>query len=139
MAKNYRFLDHTADMGIEAEGSSLEELFVNAANGLREMIFGPLTAPSESTDLNIVLEGIDREELLVSWLNEILFFFETRRFVPLSFKVLAVGSREMSAIISGFYFKDRLSVEREVKAVTYHRVKLENAKGNWKARLFVDL
>ena len=139
MKNGYHFLEHTADMGIEAEGSTLEELFANAAGGLRDMILGDFSAKSELTDLNIVLEGFDQEELLVSWLNEILFIFETRRFVPVSFKVSHVGPRDMSATVSGFYFNDRLSVQREVKAVTYHRLKLEKTNDHWLARLFVDL
>ena len=139
MKNGYGFLEHTADIGIEAEGASLEELFANAANGLRDLIFGALPAQSELVDVEVFLEGIDEEELLVSWLNEILFLFETRRFVPMFFQVLQVGREGISAKISGIYFSDQIGIQREVKAVTYHRLKLEKTRGGWRARLFVDL
>jgi SHS2 domain-containing protein len=137
---SYRFLEHTADMGIEATGATLEELFTNTACALREMIFGVLPPDPEPISLDINLEGMDIEELLVSWLNEILYLFETQQFVPVSFRVLKVGSTHMSASMSGRVFeKNRLSLQREVKAVTYHQLMLKKTEGGWLARLFVDL
>lgn len=127
-------------MGIEATGVTLEELFANAAHGLREMIFGVLPPEPEQTNLRISLEGIDVEELLVSWLNEILYIFEIQHFVPAHFQVIKVESTRMSAIVSGRILeKNQLSVQREVKAVTYHQLILKKTGGGWLTRLFVDL
>ena len=127
-------------MGIEATGATLEELFANAAGGLREMIFDVLPPDSGQKSLHITLEGIDIEELLVSWLNEILYIFETQRFVPVSFQVIKVEETKMSAVVSGKVFeKNQLSVQREVKAVTYHQLMLKKTEYGWLARLFVDL
>jgi SHS2 domain-containing protein len=125
LKNGYRFLEHTADMGIEAEGGSLEELFANAANGLRDMIFDPLPRAVEMTSLEVSLEEFDEEELLVGWLNEILYIIATRHFVPLAFEVLAVGEDRLTARISGVDYKDEIGIQREVKAATYHRLKLE--------------
>ena len=127
-------------MGIEATGASLEELFANAADGLREMIFGVRPPLPEQTSVDINLEGMDLEELLVGWLNEILYIFETQHFVPSSFQVKKVVSTHMSASMSGQVIKENgFSVQREVKAVTYHQLMLEKTKDGWLARLFVDL
>ncbi len=127
-------------MGIEATGATLEELFANAAGGLREMIFDVLPPVSGQKSLHITLEGLDLEELLVSWLNEILYIIETQRFVPVSFQVIKVGETKMSAIVFGKVFeKKQFAVQREVKAVTYHQLMLEKTADSWLARLFVDL
>jgi SHS2 domain-containing protein len=140
LKNSYRFLEHTADMGLEATGATLEELFANAADGLREMIFGAHPTPLEQTSLDINLEGMDIEELLVSWLNEILYVFETQQFVPFSFQVKKVASTHMSASMFGRVFeKNGFSVQREVKAVTYHQLTLEKTESGWLTRLFVDL
>jgi SHS2 domain-containing protein len=139
LKNGYRFLEHTADMGIEAEGGSLEELFANAARGLRDMIFDTLPRSAATTAIEISLEGFDKEELLVSWLNEILYIIAVRHFVPLTFEVLAVAEKRISARLSGVGYKDEIGIQREVKAATYHGLKLEQVAKGWRARLFVDL
>jgi SHS2 domain-containing protein len=136
----FRFLEHTADMGLEVVGETLEELFVHAAEGLREMIFGPLPERAADQEERIVLDGEDGEELLVGWLNELLFRLETRGFVPLSFRVERIGATGLAAVVSGVSLAGSgLRVLREVKAVTYHRLMLERLRQGWRANLYVDL
>ncbi len=135
---SYRLLEHTADMGIEVIGESLGELFVQAGRGLREMI---------STDAEVEIRekrsieatGQDEGELLVNWLNEILFVFETG-FFPASFTVSEIGRGKVRGIVEGEPFnRERHPIEREVKAVTYHQLNVEKTAQGWRVTVFVDL
>lgn len=136
---SYRLLEHTADMGIEATGESMEELFVQAACGLREIITS-LTRGEAREERTVEVEGGDREELLVNWLNEILFLFESRGFFPADFAVEEVGPAKLRGKVWGEPFDpQRHLIEREIKAVTHHQLSVQRTDGGWRARIFVDL
>ena len=77
----YDFFDHTADIGIRAKGGTLAELFMHLAEGLTALI-------AEASDIEprearpIQLTAADAESLLLAWLQELVFWFSTDRFLP---------------------------------------------------------
>lgn len=77
----WRLVDHRADTGFEAEGDTLEEVFMSAAAAFL-FICTELTAEEltghEGEEESISISAADDEELAVSWLNELLFRMETR-------------------------------------------------------------
>ena len=79
--ESYRFIDHTADAGIEAFGRTMAEAYANAFRGLQALLIDPETVGSpESRGLDV--EGLDREDLLVRWLSEILYLVGVKRWIP---------------------------------------------------------
>jgi len=137
--RGHRLLEHTADMGIEASGASLEELFAEAAYGLMEIIAGSPQAPCRE-ERSVTVEGGDAAELLVNWLNEVLYLFEIKRFFPVDFEVEEIRWDRLHARVRGEPFDpQRHPVEREVKAVTYHQIEVKKIDGFWQARVYVDL
>lgn len=134
----FRLLEHTADMGIEATGDSRADLFVQAARGLREILSVAEAAGREERMVEV--RGGDAAELLVRWLNEILYLFETEGFFPADFRVAEMGEERLLACISGEAFDpDRHPIEREIKSVTYHQLQVEKKDGTWRAQVYVDL
>lgn len=135
----YRLIEHTADMGLEVRGGSLEELFGEAARGFRELMFGHATGDSLlSTHLQV--SGQEVGELLVNWLNDILYLFEVRGIYPVSFEVQAVNDTSARGLVRGEPFDaGRHPVERVVKAVTYHQLEVKRTAAEWRARVYVDL
>jgi len=135
----FRLLEHTADMGIEAWGGSLEGLFEAAAAGLNFLMFGETRALATQS-ATVSLMANDEMELLVAWLNEIIYHVEVKHLVPAEFLVERVESGRLQARIGGERFDaSRHLVERQAKAVTYHQVLLEQRPGGWHARVYVDL
>jgi SHS2 domain-containing protein len=135
----HRLLEHTADMGIEAWGATLEELFVAAAEGVRRIVFSAQARSRIREEIDVTLEGVDLEELLVDWLGEILFTIEQKRFFPAAFHISEVSRSRLRATISGGPWEDDRCLVHEVKAVTYHRIKVGREGGVWRARVYVDL
>lgn len=134
----YRLLEHTADMGIEAYGESLAELFEQAALGLLEILGAEQVACRAERTLEVT--GYDVEELLVNWLSEVLYLLEGQSFLPTSFVIEAAGRQRLRARVLGdTYDPVRHRLEREVKAVTYHQLQVEEQDGRWRVRIFVDL
>ena len=138
---SYRLIEHTADMGIEATAETPEDLFAEAAYGLTEVVVGEQQAIRSATERRIEVEGGDRGELLVNFLNEVLFLIESESFLPADIEVEKAGETEARARLRGdTYEKGRHELlEREVKSVTYHQLKVEEGERGWEARVFVDL
>ena len=119
---SFRFVDHTADIMVEVEAPDREGLFSDAARSL----FAILTdldgiEPRESRQLRVEAEGW--EQLLVTWLTELLFLYETELWLFSRFDIIELGQNVLEAVAWGERLDpERHPIEREVKAVTYHRL-----------------
>ncbi len=135
----YEAFDHTADVGLRIRAASLEELFVEAARGLFSLI---VVNPDEVRAVNEIavrLQDDEPEYLLFDWLNELLFVFESRRMLLVEFDVQLDGDR-LSATARGEVFDpDRHKLDHEVKAITYHGLKVERDGEGWLAEVIVDI
>lgn len=126
-------------MGIEALGNSRADVMEEMARGLSALVFGdsPATA-AVSARLSVHAE--DPVELLVSWLNEVVYWSERNNLVPATFHIETMTDCELKATVSGEPFAPlRHIVDRQVKSVTYHQACLEEVAAGWYARVYVDL
>lgn len=136
---NFEILEHPADVGFRARGSSLEELFGSCAQALISIILDPsYVDPRGSWQLSA--EGSDLESLLVNWLNEVLFYVDTRRLVFDSFSVRIAEPFHLSCQATG---EERTAAKHpvrvSVKAVTYHQLRIAKSGEQWVAEVFVDV
>jgi len=85
--------------------------------------------------------GDDAAELLVCWLQELLYRFETERLVPLRFEFAEAAPSGIRARVGfGRFDPKRHRASTEVKAVTYHELAVrEEADGTWSARMILDV
>ncbi len=138
---NHRFqiLEHPSDVGIEAYGNSLEELFENAAHGLFSLIAAP-EGIGMGQRLHLTLDSVDLENLLVRWLNELLYLYDGENFLIARTDVGSVSQTSLEGFILGeTYNSKKHELKLDVKAITYHQLQIENISGYWKARFFVDV
>lgn len=134
-----RLLEHTADMGIACEAATLPELFAEAASGLL-LLLGGEPAADELNTVQVTVSGGDREELLVNWLNELLFLFETRRFYLARAEKITFDGLTLTAELLGEPLDpQRHSFAREAKAATHHQLQLVEGPQGWSARVYLDL
>jgi len=135
----YQLLEHTADMGIEAQGETPDALFRQMALGLREIMTGCVDIGQQS-EIIVKVEGKCWEDLLVNWLGELVFLLEARHFLPGEFSIEQLDENRLVARVLGEIFDPaRHYVDREIKAVTYHQVRVEQNEDGWVAQVFVDL
>jgi SHS2 domain-containing protein len=139
MNPRFQILEHPADVGIEAYGNSLEELFENAAYGLFSLISVPERI-GMGQRLHRTLDSMDLENLLVRWLNELLYLYDGENFLTARTDVRSVSQTSLEGFILGeTYDSEKHELKLDVKAVTYHQLQIENTSGRWKARFFVDV
>lgn len=138
-AMQFEILEHPADIGFRAYGNSLEELFANCAYALISIVFDPSdVAPAERWDLQA--EGGDVESLLVNWLDEVLYYVDTRRIAFRSFDVSFPAPLRLRCNAAGEPRDSRKHpVRLSVKAVTYHQLKISKVEEMWFAEVYVDV
>jgi SHS2 domain-containing protein len=135
----YRYLEHTADAGIEATGATLEAAFASAADGLAGWLCNRASV-GERESRPFDLSAADLESLLVDWLNEVNFAFEVDRFAFRRFRVDELTATSLKATGYGEPLNpDRHHPGEQVKSVTYHGVKVERSPEGWLARVFLDI
>ncbi|MCX8111390.1 MAG: archease [Syntrophorhabdaceae bacterium] len=132
----YIIIDHEADIGLEIYGKNLEELFINAAEGLFHLIIeGDDIRPEKGKRIKIEKDG----ELLVNFLNELLYLWDTEGFIPKEFSIKIEDETVKGSVIGGLFDPNRFKVKQEIKAVTYHSFSLTEEKGTFKARIILDV
>ena len=137
----YQIIDHTADIGIKVEGSSLEELFVCAAEATFDLLVESRRQFIPAIEVSVEVEAPAIDQLLVRWLQELLFVFEKRRLVLTKFWIDRISETKLSGAAKGLPFDStRHRQKLDIKAVTYHRLKVEQVPGNrWKAEILFDI
>ena len=124
----YRLLEHTADALVEIYGKNLDELFANAAIALFDQITD-ISKVEPIGELGLKLEAESREQLLVDFLQELLFVHDTENLVFSEFVVRTDG-RKLDAVVRGQEFdEDKHSKRSVVKGVTYHRLEFDDKAG----------
>lgn len=137
--QKYRQIDHTADIGIEIFGATLQELFSNAAFALFDIITD-ISSVVCATELKLTVTGIDREQLLVNWLSELLYLHDVKNLLFREFHVIEVSDTQITATVRGEEFAgDRHFMKTEIKAVTHHGLFIAQEGNSWKARVIFDL
>ena len=135
----FRTLEHTADVGFEAFGSTREEVFTNAARALVDIIVD-LDSIQAVGEVSLQIQGPDPESLLVNWLSEILFLHDAEGWLFRDFEVRSLQDNSLSALARGEkYERSRHQTKLLVKAITYHQLALEKTPGGWRAQVYVDI
>ncbi len=134
----FEFLEHTSDLKIRAHGATLDESFSNAA----------LAIFSAMTDINAVnpvewrkieLKAADIDALLHDWLTELIFLFSTEHMLFKDFSVSISGGK-LTAIATGESFNpEKHTIEKEVKAITYHDMKIVQGDDDWMIEVVCDI
>jgi SHS2 domain-containing protein len=135
----YELFEHTADLGLRMRAKSLDALFAEAGRALFSVIVANFESVEPVQELAFQVEGSRRDDLLFDWLAELLYTFDTRQVLLSDFRV-RVEQQGLQATAHGEPFDpDRHELDMEVKAITYHGLKVEQDGDGWLAEVIVDL
>ncbi len=131
--------DHTADLGLRVRAGDLNTLFAEAGVGLFSMMIENPDAVRPVETQTVELTGTDREFLLFDWLRELLYRFDAEHWVFARFDV-TVRDDGLTATVHGEKLdRTRHHLSHEVKAITYHDLKVEPDGDRWLAEVIVDI
>ena len=141
--KPFEVIEHTADLGIIAYGKTVPELFENAALGMFSLIAG-LDGVKEKYRISISIEAHDTDELLVTFLNELQFYYAIKKVIFKRFEIFKFSETRLDANISGGEIASMPSgkpgILHDIKAATYHQLKIEKTPdGGYKTKVIFDV
>ena len=139
MEKAFEIIDHTADIGIIAYGADIRQLFVNAAVALSSLMV-ELEDVKEDVQRDLDLSAEDDEVLIVEWLNELIYIFDVEHIVFRKFEIEDFTSSQIKASCFGEKLNPgRHELKREIKAATYHTLKISEDNGGYKVQVIFDI
>ena len=134
----YEILEHTADIGLKASEGSLEELFATATRGMAEI--AGVWRPDDGEEISIEVEPGNLGTLLVDWLSEVLYLHDSRGEAIAGAQISEVSEEEGvrgSARLAPF--GDNSGDGIQIKAVTYHQLRVERDGEGWVAQVYFDI
>ena len=135
----FSILEHTADIGFEAFGTTRAEVFGNAGRALFHIIVDPSVVEPRD-EAKILAQGANPAELLVNWLSELLYYHDAEGWLFRDFEVISLSDNAIQAIARGEKFDPaRHQLKLLVKAITYHQLALEKNADGWRAQVYVDI
>ena len=135
----FREIEHTADLGVEITAADLPALFASAGEALYALIADPATIENREA-IKVSATGANPEDLLHTWLCELLAPFNVEGFVGKRCEITYISDGQVQGRVSG----EKLDLKRhafhtEIKGVTYHDFKVWQEAGTWHARVIFDV
>ena len=130
-------IEHTADRALRIYGQNFEELLINAAAGINNLMgAGTLTGGVATHTKSISLDAEDAEGLLVEWLSELAFWAESEMLIFSKFDLQTVSRTHVKANTAGRRVSE---LERHIKAVTYHNLEIVESETGLVATVVFDV
>ena len=132
----YRWMDHTSEVQLEVEAESPAGLATEAGRALGLLMLRGEPAAVSGPARSLEVSAVDRDALLVNWLNEILFVAETEQWVPVEFEVEESSPTHLRIAARGVQVEEPPS---SVKAATFHGLRVEEHDGRFRAEVIFDV
>ena len=129
-------IEHAADNALLVSGRSWEELLKNAARGMNSLMVTDVSAIGAHIQKQAVVEALDAESLLVEWLSELAYWAEKELLVFTRFEFQQVTSTIAQATLFGGHVQQ---LQKHIKAVTYHNLKIVKTDKGLKATVVFDV
>jgi protein archease len=138
----YAFFDHTGDIGVTLTGPTCHALFSAAAQAFTETIT-PLERVEPRRPEEIAVDAPELDLLLVDFLSELLYRFDTRGWLTRSAET-TVRERDGGWALEGTLYGEKLDPDRHaikilIKAVTYHGLHIVQHAGEWSTGVVFDI
>ena len=139
----YQEIEHTADRALQVWGNRLPDLFAGAARAMYSLMVNPSSPLEQSLDdlvatdwREVRLESLDREMLLVDWLNELLFLTEMEGLMFVDCRIESVTDTTLAARAGGV---SAPVTGASIKAATFHNLKIVPDETGWSALITFDV
>ena len=136
--QNIKFeeVEHTADNALRIRGFSMEELLRNAAHGMNSLMINDVAVIASQIQKYVVVEAMDAESVLVEWLAELAYWAETHMLIFNRFEIETLTPTRVQATLFGGKVS---KLQKHIKAVTYHNLKIINTDKGLEATVIFDV
>ena len=135
----YEFIDHTADLGLHVFGRDPGDLFTTAALAMFDQIIDAKITSGDRKH-RIRVTGADWADLMVNWLRELLYLWTVKELLLAAVDISSITESKLAAEITTRAFDAALHpIKNEIKAVTYHQIKVTQSATGWEAQVIFDV
>jgi SHS2 domain-containing protein len=135
----YEIFEHTADLGLRVRAATLSELMADAGRGLFAMVVDDIACVQPAVSREFHISGGDRTYLLFDWLNELLYVCDTERLAFSQYDVQMTDDGLAATARGEPLNPSRHHLTHEIKAITYHGLRVEETSDGWLAEVIVDI
>jgi SHS2 domain-containing protein len=135
----YETFDHTADLGLRIRAADLSTLLAEAGHALTSVLIEDLDAIRPDQSITIRLPSEEPELLFFDWLRELLYQFDVHHFVFSRFTVTLTECGLEATARGEPLCPERHIPLHEIKAITYHGLRVERTSDGWLAEVIVDI
>lgn len=135
----YQFTPHTAEIILKVNGQSLNKLLIHAGQAIKNYLDPKPKGAGRSKKIRATIEAVDAEGLLLRWISEVVFWIQTKKFIPKNWRViLNPKNNSLKTTVEGTIYKE-VALAREVKSATYHNLKIRHLKRRVCATVILDV
>ncbi|MBN2572816.1 MAG: archease [Ignavibacteriales bacterium] len=140
---HFKFIEHTADIGIEVTADLINDLFIFSASAICEISLENFETTNNIFTENFTISSNSLEELLIDFLSEINFNIVTRKKILVTVEDIFIiqnhdGYELLAKLIYEKFNPEKHIIQREIKAVTYHQLKIEEVEKKYKTKIIFD-
>jgi SHS2 domain-containing protein len=135
----YETFEHTADVGLRVRAADLNGLFAEAGRGFFSLVAANLDSVHPVHEVPFEIAGSRRDDLLFDWLAELLYTFDTQHLLLCRFDVQVTESGLKAKGWGEPLDPERHELDMEIKAITYHGLKVDRDGDGWMAEVILDL
>ena len=137
--RSFEVIDHTADIGIIVYGANIAHLFSNAASALFSLIAEPESI-TERLHRYTKVTAENSENLLVAWLNELIYLFDAEHLLFNRFQINNLNNNQLMAICYGETINpQKHRLKKYIKAATYHKLQIKGCSSGYKVQIIFDM
>lgn len=137
--KKYRILNRPSELVIKVSGKTQAELFANSAFALFDLMT-EIEKVEVRDHLPLEVEGVDRDDLMVNWMRELLYLFQGSGYLLKEIRVTEVREDYVRGEVSGEKFDpDRHEIQREIRSVVFHQSRMQKTGDRWTAQVIFEI
>jgi len=137
--KKYRVTTRQSELAVKVMGHSQADLFANSALALFD-VMTDIEKVETKERLPLEVEGTDRDDLMVNWMRELLYLYQTSGFLLKEFRIREVKDTLVKAEVCGEKIDpDRHDIKKEIAAVAYNQSRMTKTGDQWAAQLIFEV
>jgi SHS2 domain-containing protein len=137
--RNYRINKHQSEIAVRVTGNSQADLFINSAFALFD-VMADMKAIEVKERLPLEVEGSDRDDLMVNWVRELLYLYQSSGYLLREFRVREVKDTIVRAEVGGEKIDpDRHEINQEIASIAFHKSRMEKTGNQWTAHLIFEI
>ncbi|MGH7854366.1 MAG: archease [Candidatus Binatia bacterium] len=138
--KKYRLTKRQSELAVRVTGDSQADLFANSALALFDVMVADADKIESKERLPLEVEGTDRDDLMVNWVRELLYLYQSSGYLLRDFMIREVKDTIVKADVAGEKIDpDRHEIKQEIAAVAFHKSRMEKTGNQWTAHLIFEV